>query len=383
MGLFIENSASVIKNWLISNAQEGCNTTLYEGDERRIFIESVITPIFVSLYNVIDDVAKQKMRKYARGGVLDAIGGDMCPRLQAKPAQTKFRFYVNEVAAGNIIIPAGTRISTNNDLYFVTDEECVIKQGMTEVEVSGYSAEGGAVYNGFAPSSVCVIVDNVNGVDGCENIVTTYGGDDGEPYDTQGDNRYRERIRLYEDSFSTCGSENGYRYYALSADSSIADVKILTSEEVGGPEEYDILIYAICYSGIVPNEEIVKAIHEKCDAKDARPMCEKILVSAATQIPYDIELTYYVSAADEEKAIALIEGERGVIVSYANEQDIAIAQPINPDTLFSRIMRTEDENGKTLDIRRCIINQPVYQELDYNQVAHFSGNMVIKHEVII
>ena len=348
MGLFVENSASTIKNRLINNAQEGCNTTLYEGDERRIFIESVITPIFVSLYNVIDDVAKQKMRKYARGVVLDAIGGDMCPRLQAKPARTIFRFYVTEAAAGDIIIPAGTRVSTNNDYYFATDEECMIKQGMTEVEVSGCSLEGGASYNDFAPSTVCVIVDNVNGVDGCENTVTTYDGDDGEPYDTQGDDRYRERIGLFEDSFSTCGTENG---------------NILTSEEVGGPNEYDVLIYAICYSGILPDEEIINAIYSKCNAKDARPMCEKVLVAPATQISYDIELIYYVSGEDEAQAISLIEGDNGVIASYISEQDISIAQPINPDTLFAKIMRTTDESGKILDIRRCTINQPVYREL--------------------
>lgn len=383
MGLFVENSASVIKNWLIDNAQEGCNTTLYEGDERRIFIESVITPIFVSLYNVIDDVAKQKMRQYARGVVLDAIGGDMCPRLQAKPAKTSFRFYVKEAAAGDITIPKGTRISTNNDLYFATDEECVIKQGMTEVEVSGSSLEGGTVYNGFAPATVCVIVDIINGVDGCENTVTTYDGDDGEPYDTQGDERYRERIGLYEDSFSTCGSENGYRYFALSADSSIADVNILTSEEVGGPDEYDVLIYAICYSGILPDEEIINAIDAKCNSKDARPMCEKVLVAPAEQVPYDIELTYYVSAEDEERAVSLIEGEGGVIESYISEQDIALAQPINPDALFAGIMRCTDISGKVLDIRRCVINQPEYRELEYNQVAGFSGKMNVKHEVIV
>ena len=382
MGLFKTTDAATISSWLIQQAQDGCSTTLYEGDERRIFIESVITPIFVAIYNVIDDVAKQKMRKYARGIVLDAIGGEQCKRLEASNAKTIFQFFCKEPAQNDIVIPAGTRIASNNDYYFATDKDCVLNMGMTKVEVSGSAVMGGSSYNDFLPETICIIVDNIIGIDGCKNIVATHDGDDGEPYDTQGDDRYRERIGLFEDSFSTCGTENGYRYYAMSADSSVANVNIVTAEEVESTEDCDVLIYIVCSNGETPNEEIVKKVYEKCNAKDARPMCDCIKVKSAEPVLYDIELQYSVSEADEQAAISIIEASGGVIDQYVAAQDIQISKPINPDMLFAKIMGTQDENGNVLDIKRCIIKKPEYQNTEYNQVAHFSGNIVISHTVM-
>ncbi len=382
MGLFTETNAFSISKALIEKAQEGCNTTLYEGDERRIFIESVVTPIMVSLHNVIDDVAMQKMRQYARGEILDAIGGDKCPRLEAKPAIATFRFSRNEPAIADILIPAGTRISSNDEHYFRTTEDCTIPIGYQEVDVMGIAVEGGEAYNNMLPGTVCVIVDPVNGIDGCKNIDMTHDGDDGEPYDTVGDDRYRERIGLYEDSVSTCGSENGYKFFAMTADSTIADVNVVTSEEVEGPEEYDVLIYIVCTGGQQPDEDIINEVYEKCNAKDARPMCEKILVKAAEQVSYDIECKYYVTEADEKAAVNSIEGTGGVIEKFTASQDTQIAKPINPDALFSEIMSAVDGAGNRLNISRCTVIQPEYQELEYNQVAHFSGNLKISHEVI-
>lgn len=381
MGLFVDTDASTISKWLITKAQDGCNTTLYDGDERRIFIESVITPIFVALYNVVDDVAKQKMRKYARGSVLDAIGGEKCPRMEAKHAMTRLCFWIDSAAESDIIIPAGTKVSSNDEHYFITDEECCIKLGMLQTEVSASAISGGSDYNGLIEGAVSVLVDSIKGISGCKNIEETYGGDDGEPYDTQGDDRYRERIGLYEDAVSTCGTENGYRYYVLSSDSKISGVNIVTSDDVGGPDDYDVLIYVECDGGVSPNEDTINAIYEKCNAKDARPMCDRILVSAAEHVDYDIEVTYYVSDADEKEAITKIEGEGGVIEEFIDQQDVAVAQPINPDTLFAGIMNAQN-GSKKIGIKRCSITFPVYKELQYNQVAHFSGKLKVRHEVV-
>ena len=42
MGLFVTTDAKEIKDHLIDIAQKGCSTTLYQGDERRIFGESMV-----------------------------------------------------------------------------------------------------------------------------------------------------------------------------------------------------------------------------------------------------------------------------------------------------------------------------------------------------
>lgn len=383
MGLFVETNAKNISEYLIASAQNGCNTTLYEGDERRIFIDAVITPLFVSLYNVIDDVAKQKMRRYARGIVLDAIGGDAVPRLEARHAVAVFKFFVKEQREEDIVIPAGTRISSNDSHYFATDKALTIKAGELYGIVDGTAISGGSDYNGLLPGSVAVLVDGINDIDGVENLLATSGGDDGEPYDTEGDERYRERIGLYEDSVSTCGTENGYRYFALTADSTVADVSVINPAEVEIQSEFDVILYVICYGGILPDEDVLEAITDKCNGTDARPMCEYISVQPAEQVEYDINVIYYVKEERETTIVNMVEASGGSVERYVAQQDIAIGQPVNPDTLQSMIMNPIDEHGNVVPgVTRCVITSPVYSELAYNQVAKWSGNISIQHKVV-
>lgn len=369
MGLFTTTSAKEIKDYLIEKAQTGCNTTLYQGDERRIFIEAVITPIFVAIYNKIDDVAKQKMRKYARGEVLDAIGGSSCPRLEASKATTILQFFVETAAEEEIVIPKGTTVTTNDDHDFITDEEVVIKLGTTSVNVGATASEGGSGYNDLAVGVIAVIVDGID-VDGCKNITVSSGGDDGEPYDTEGDDRYRDRIALHEDAESTCGTESGYKYYALTADSTVKDAKVIAPEEEQLESDYDVIIYIICKGGKLPTEDIIEAVQAECSDKKHRPMSEHVHTEAAEQVNYRIDATIYVSEADAEKAKEIMQTE---VEKYVEEQDTSIAEPINPDQLFAKIMKAKDTDGNYLDVKRCTISSPVYKALTFNQVGKCSS----------
>lgn len=365
MGLFVTTDAKTIREYLIDLAQKGCNTTLYQGDERRIYTESVITPVCVALYNKIDDVAKQKMRKYARGEVLDAIGGKDCTRLEASKAKTTLQFFVNEAKDEDILISKGTIVTTNDDHDFITDEDAYIKAGEFTVEVPATAEEGGEEYNDFGVGTIAVIVDAID-VDGCKNITISSGGDDGEPYDTEGDDRYRERIELHEDAESTRGGEAGYRYRALSAKSKVADAKVICPEELGEVSDYDVIVYIICENGTLPSEEIIKKVQEEVSRKDSRPMCEFINTQAAEQVPYEIQAKVYVGEADAERAEEIVEAAAKTFVKI---QDTSISEPINPDQLFAKIIKAKDKDGNCLDIRRCTITSPVYKELSYKQVG--------------
>lgn len=376
MGLFLTTDASEIKEYLIDIAQKGCSTTLHHGDERRIFIESVITPVCVAIYNKIEDAAKQKMRKYARGEVLDAIGGTDSPRLEAKKATTTLQFFVNYAAEEDIRIPAGTTVTTNDDYDFVTDIEAYIQIGSLSVNVPATAAEGGESYNGLAVGTIAVIVDDID-VDGCKNITVSSGGDDGEPYDYEGDERYRKRIELHEDAASTCGGESGYRYYALTANSTVADVNVIAPEEIGVESDFDVIVYIICNDGGVPTEEILEEIQAEVSRADRRPMCERVNTEAATQVPYSIEAKVYVGESDAARARDIIEAAAR---DYVKAQDTSIASPINPDQLFAKIMKAQDADGNYLDIKRCQITAPVFKELKYNEVGKCSG-ISISYEI--
>lgn len=70
---FIEIKPSEIYETVIGALESGCSEELYPGDERRIFGEALV-PLVVALYSSVNDACRQKMLRYARGEVLDALG---------------------------------------------------------------------------------------------------------------------------------------------------------------------------------------------------------------------------------------------------------------------------------------------------------------------
>lgn len=223
--------AATIYNTLISELEKGAGEPLYPGDERRIYGEALVA-VFVALYNTLDDVGRQTLLRYARGEVLDAIGERLdTPRLEGNKAATTMRFSVSAPRATNIIIPRWTKVTPDGTNYFATDEIAVLQAGTYSVEVEASAVSYGNKYNGYAAGSITTLVDLIPYIENVTNLTETTGGDDGEPYTKEGDDRYRERIRLAPAKRSTAGPELAYIYWAMTADSSIADVKAISETE--------------------------------------------------------------------------------------------------------------------------------------------------------
>ena len=223
--------SKVIYNDMMNALESSVGDSLYPGDERRIFAESLCAA-FVQLYNKIDDCGRQSMLKYARGEVLDALGARLgVSRLPGSPATTIIKFSVQEPQDENIIIPKWTKVTADRTVYFATDESAVIESGAYSVEVPASSTSVGEANNGYAVGTLNTLVDLIPYVSKVSNITVTQGGDDGEPYTEDGDDRFRERIRLAPNKLSTAGPEQGYVYWALTADPSIIDVKAVSERE--------------------------------------------------------------------------------------------------------------------------------------------------------
>ena len=225
---FIETNAENIKEEIISTLENGCSEPLYPGDERRIFGEA-LTQVVVAIYNKVNDGCRQKMLRYARNEVLDALGENKdVERIEATCATTILQFGVNEKLGTNIIIPAGMRVTGDFEHYFTVDQTVILEAGDLIVEVTATAENGGNDYNDIAPGQINQIVDISDAplIDYVTNLKITSGGSDEEDDDT-----YRERIRESENKLSTAGPEKAYRYWALSANPKISDVVIKSEEE--------------------------------------------------------------------------------------------------------------------------------------------------------
>lgn len=71
---FVQTDAAKIYTTVMNWLMDSVNEPLYPGDERRIYGEALIF-VLVNVYNEMNDTAKQRTLQYARGYVLDALGG--------------------------------------------------------------------------------------------------------------------------------------------------------------------------------------------------------------------------------------------------------------------------------------------------------------------
>lgn len=371
---FTSTDSAEIYTAIIGALMDACDEPLYPGDERRIFGEALVA-VLVGLYTEFNDKMKQRTLQYARGFVLDAIGARYnVERATPSHAFAMFRFTVDAVQKENIIIPAGTQITTDGSVYFATEVSEVLPAGETEIIIRAVCKDGGADYNGLTPGTIATLVDLIPYISGAENITISTGGDDGEPYTPEGDNRLRERIRLAPATQSTAGPESSYRYWALTADSDIIDVA------VDCPEETPTLVklYPLMKGGALPDEETLQKVLDICSADDVRPMTDKVEALMPEAVEYQIELTYYCLREREAETVQTMEGKNGAISKYNAWQTAALARDINPDQLRRFMLAPEDGTGAV----RVEVTHPSFQTLTKAQVAKFTGPAVIRHEVI-
>ena len=375
---FIEVDAGEIYNMIITALETKVSEPLYPGDERRLFGEAVAA-VMVAVFNKLNDDARQSLLRYSRGTVLDAIGERVdTPRLDPNKASTVLRFSMPQAIGQNVVIPAGTRATPDSTLYFATARPAVLAAGETFVDVEAEATEGGAAYNDYRPGTVSTMVDLVPYVSKVENTVATHGGDDGEPYTEEGDDAYRERIRLAPAKFSTAGPEAAYKYYALSADPQIRDVRIVSDQAAG-----TISIITLMDDGGGPSEDVAARVLEAANAATVRPLGDKVTVEAPTFQDYDLELKYYVTQETEAAAIETIEGQGGALDQFINWQGGTIGRDINPDKLRALVLCPHWESETPLvGAIRVDVAAPGYTTLDERSVARYSGKATVTHEVV-
>ena len=440
--------ASTLYKTIITELEKGAGEPLYPGDERRIFGEGLVA-VYVALYNSLNDVGRQTLLRYARGEVLDAIGERLdVKRLEGSPAKTTMRFSLSTPQDKNIIIPKWTKVTPDSENYFATDEIAVLQAGAYSVEVPASAVSNGEKYNGYAAGTIGTLVDLIPYIETVTNLTETAGGDDGEPYTTEGDNRLRERIRLAPAKRSTAGPELAYIYWAMTADSSIVDAKAVSETETttetlpvyagrafkgGGTLLTDTLVvkahgqsaaavkdtdYTVDYTdalltitvkgslenaesidvtitktlegqvklipllegGQIPDAAMLAKVLDVVNAKDIRPLTDKVRAVAPEVETYDIEIVYYTTPESEAEVIANVEGTGGAIDRYNEWQVAALGRDINPDQLRKRILSPSWGENQTGAFRVDVV-KPTYKALDDTQVAKFSGHLTVSHKV--
>lgn len=98
------------------------------------------------------------------------------------------------------------------------------------------------------------------------------------------DERFRRRIQLAFEGFSTAGPEGAYIFHTLSADVRVKDCSVTR------PQPGDILVTVLSTEGDgTPSPEILANVAAALNVTKIRPLNDTVIVAAAEIIPYAIE----------------------------------------------------------------------------------------------
>lgn len=347
---FVDMDAADIESAVFASYRNITGRTPAQGDPVRLFL-LFQADIIIRLLNRINDTAKQNLLKYARGKNLDLLAANAwTTRIPAQAAQTTLRVTLSAARDRETIVPAGTRVSPQDNVYFTTTQSLTINAGSTEGTVQAVCTQVGTIGNGYAAGEINKIVDPVAYVASMVNITASEGGSD-----TETDDSLRERTWEAPETLSVAGPEGAYRARAKAANSSIIDVY------VDSPSPGVVRVVPLLTGGEVPAEEILTEVQKELSADSVRPLTDHVQTVAPTIVSYDISATYYID--DDVDATTVQTAVAAAVSNFTAWQRARLGRDINPSRLVQMLM---DVSG----VKRVDVVKPAFTVLSNAQVAH-------------
>ena len=338
-------SASVIKVY------EGlAGRTLAKGDPVRLFLLS-LAAIIVQQRVVIDTAAKNNLLAYAKDEYLDHIGVLVgVDRIAAASAKTTLQITLSAARDQATIIPAGTRATAGDGVYFAVDSNAVIAAGMVSITAAATCTVTGTKGNGYKAGEICNIVDPVAFVAAMSNTTESEGG-----CDIESDDDYRDRIQEAPGKYSSAGPSGAYEYHTKQASALIADVSVET------PAPGEVTVRPLLSGGVIPGTEILATVSEKLNDKTIRPLTDKVTVMAPEAVKYNVTLSYWIDRDSQTNAPAIQTAVENAVKSYALWQKEKLGRDINPTELYYLI--------RAAGAKRADITEPKETVVEKSQVA--------------
>lgn len=326
---FAPLSAAEIERDILTAFERIQGKTLYPGDPERLFLEGLAYWCVVQ-NNLLDQAGKQNLLAYASGVHLDHLGALMgTPRLTASAARCPVRFGLDTPRTYPVLIPAGTRVSTQDGkLFFATEAVATIPSGEFACVATVVAASPGTNANGLVPGQIAVLVDPVAGVSRVANTAQTLGGSD-----VESDERYRARIQLAPESYTCAGSEGSYRYHALRVHPDIAEVAVWS------PKPGHVDVRPVLIGGELPDATLIEAVRLALSADTVRPLTDTVTVAAPELVPYAISGGWWLRRADAALSGSIQSAVSAAVEQFRLWQRSAPGRDINPTRLVALVER--------------------------------------------
>lgn len=354
---FVSADVETVKEEIFSAYEKITGRTLADGDPVRLFLLTIANVIILQR-NLINETGKMNLLRYATGDYLDHLGAFLgVGRTAATAARVTVEFTLSAARTQATVIPAGTRVTAGDQVFFATAEDVTIAAG--ELSGSGTAActEAGETGNGYAAETLTTLVDPLPYIAAVTNTTESEGGAAEEDDET-----FRERIRIVPESFSVAGPSGAYEYWAKTASSLISDVYVTS------PTPGEVEVRPLLTDGEIPGEEILETVLETLNDTSVRPLTDKVTVLAPEAAEYTLDVTYYIAKKNQAQAAAIRTAVNEAAETYVAWQKAVLGRDINPSELIARLV----EAGA----KRVEVASPAYTKLTGGEVAVCASSTV-------
>ena len=348
---FVEVDTQQTKLNLITFYEAITQRTLGRADPVRIFLE-VIAYIIIMQRIAINYTGKMNLLKYSMGSFLEELGYLVgVKRLNASSALTTIEITLSEARGEVVHVPKGTRVTAGDNVFFAITEDVFIAAGQLVAQVTAQCTTAGEIGNGYLAGEINKIVDPIPFVDTMVNTTPSQGGANIEE-----DEPYRQRIHEAPESFSVAGPDGAYRFWAMTANPAIIDVKPRLYPNPG-----DVTLYVLLKNGELPGQEVLDQVYQVCNADDIRPLTDHLYVEPAEKVDYDLTVTYYIHSENAARVEQIKAAVQNAINDYILWQKAKIGRDLNPSELIRRMVNA--------GAKRVDLTSPVFTLLQEQQVA--------------
>jgi phage-related baseplate assembly protein len=153
-----------------------------------------------------------------------------------------------------------------------------------------------------------------------ENLFLDRLGDDqltarmpGEP-----DERYRGRIQLAPEAFTTAGSAGAYVYWALGADIRVADVGVEVLN-MGQPTVTVAITILSTEADGTPSSDLLNVVYKQLYRKDVKPLTDTVSLLGAQPVSYSVNAVLNVMPGPD-KAVIQSNAQAALNAAFLNNQ---------------------------------------------------------------
>lgn len=329
---------------------------LEEGDPVRILINSISLMLF-QLKAQIEATGRSNLLRYAYGDALGNLGAlKGIRRRGATKSKTILKFSINEPLGLTVPIPKGTEVSTEDDISFETDEYAEIIQGKQFVTVSATALETGPEPNAVLINSINTMIDPVPYIDKVTNITKAEGGAWEED-----DESLTLRIFKAPDGYSVAGPAEAYVAKAIEFGNDVEEA-LATS-----PSPCNVEVIFIKKGGKIPDDFEIQQLEKVLSDQSMRPLGDRVVVKAPTEVDYDVDLTYFISKSEEESAEIIKESVDSSVEKFLTWQR-KLGRDINPSELIKRVV---DAGAKRVEV-----TSPDFLQVDKTSISKINNMQV-------